>query len=260
MTTPLIELRQVHFGFADREVLRGVDFSLHPGERVALIGANGAGKTTLLHLVVGLRRPSAGKIILFGEERRVEADFIPVRARVGLLFQDSDDQLFCPTVLDDVVFGPLNLGRSPAEARADAEQTLRLLGLDGFAERITHRLSAGEKRLVALATVLAMRPDVLLLDEPTNGLDEGSERRLLEHLDGLDQAMVIVSHDQPLLERLATRAVTLGEGQVAEATLHSHPHTHQHGHLHVHATGLDGDAPHAGGALAHGDHHDPGCR
>jgi cobalt/nickel transport system ATP-binding protein len=257
MTTPLLHLRQVYFGFADRHVLRGVDFALYPGERVGLIGPNGAGKTTLLHLLVGLRRPSAGQIVIFGEERRVEADFIPVRARVGLIFQDPDDQLFCPTVLEDVAFGPLNLGRSPAEARADAEQTLDVLGLHSFAGRVTHRLSAGEKRLVALATVLAMRPDVLLLDEPTNGLDERSEGRLLEHLQGLGQAMLIVSHDRRLLERLATRVVSLSEGRLAEATMHSHPHTHRHGHLHLHASGLDGDVSHEGQAPLHGDHHAP---
>lgn len=255
MSVPLLELRQVHFGFADRPVLRGVDFALYPGERVGLIGPNGAGKTTLLHLLVGLRRPSAGQIVIFGAERRVEADFVPVRARVGLIFQDSDDQLFCPTVLEDVAFGPLNLGRTPAEARTDAEQTLDALGLGGFAGRVTYRLSAGERRLVALATVLAMRPEVLLLDEPTNGLDERTEGRLLEHLQGLGQAMLIVSHDRRLLERLATRAVALSEGQLTEATLHSHPHTHRHGHLHLHAPGLDGDALHEGQAPLHGDHH-----
>lgn len=254
MTTPLIELRQIHFGFADRQVLRGVDFTLHQGERVALIGANGAGKTTLLQLVVGLRRPRGGRIRIFGEERRAETDFIPVRARVGLLFQDSDDQLFCPTVLDDVAFGPLNLGRSPIEARADAEKTLAALGLEGFAERITHRLSAGEKRLVALATVLAMRPEVLLLDEPSNGLDKRSERRLIEHLEGLDQAMIIITHDRLFLERLATRAVRLGDGQITKATLHSHPHTHQHLHLHT----LDDEIQHEGQAPWHGEHDDPG--
>ena len=237
MTTPLLELRQVHFGFLDRHVLGGVDFALYPGERVGLIGPNGAGKTTLLHLLVGLRRPSAGQVIVFGEERRVEADFIPVRARVGLIFQDPDDQLFCPTVLEDVAFGPLNLGRSPAEARADAEQTLDVLGLSGFAGRVTHRLSAGEKRLVALATVLAMRPDVLLLDEPTNGLDGRSEGRLLEHLQGLGQAMLIVSHDQRLLKRLATRIVSLSDGRIVEAMLHSQPHPHGHEDLHLHPHG-----------------------
>jgi len=257
MTAPLLELRRVHFGFAGREVLRGVDFALYPGERVALIGPNGAGKTTLLHLIVGLRRPRAGQILIFGEERRVEADFVPVRPRVGLMFQDSDDQLFCPTVLEDVAFGPLNLGRSPAEARADAERTLEVLGLGGFAERITHRLSSGEKRLVALATVLAMRPDVLLLDEPTNGLDEGSQGRLLKHLEGLEQAMLIVSHDRRLLAGITTRAVSLGQGWLTAATLHKHAHTHRHGHLHLHAPGRDGDAPHEGQAPLHGHHHAP---
>jgi cobalt/nickel transport system ATP-binding protein len=255
VTTPLLALRGLHCGFAGHPVLHGVDFALYPGERLALIGANGAGKTTLLQVLVGLRQPSAGQVIAFGEERRSEADFVPVRGRVGLLFQDSDDQLFCPTVLEDVAFGPLNLGRSREAARADAEQTLAALGLAGFAERVTHRLSAGEKRLVALATVLAMRPEVLLLDEPTNGLDEVAEQRLLSHLEGLDQAMVIVSHDRHLLERLATRAVGLSEGRLAEAILHRHPHIHRHDHLHLHAPELDGDALHEGRAPPHGDHH-----
>ncbi|MCG6943261.1 MAG: energy-coupling factor ABC transporter ATP-binding protein [Thiohalocapsa sp.] len=255
MTTPLLALRGLHFGFASHPVLRGVDLALYPGERLALTGANGAGKTTLLQVLVGLRHPSGGQVIAFGEERRAEADFVPVRGRVGLLFQDSDDQLFCPTVLEDVAFGPLNLGRSRDAARADAEQTLAALGLDGFAERVTHRLSAGEKRLVALATVLAMRPEVLLLDEPTNGLDEAAERRLLTHLEGLDQAMVIVSHDRRLLERLATRAVSLHEGRLVPATLHSHEHTHRHAHLHLHATGVAGDHDHGRSAPVHADHH-----
>ncbi|WP_295888160.1 energy-coupling factor ABC transporter ATP-binding protein [uncultured Thiohalocapsa sp.] len=255
MSAPLLELRGVHFGFADRAVLRGADFALYPGERVALTGRNGAGKTSLLHLLVGLRRPGAGEVLAFGEPRRVEADFVPVRARVGLLFQDSDDQLFCPTVLEDVAFGPLNLGRSREQARADAEATLAALGLDRFGERVTHRLSAGEKRLVALATVLAMHPAVLLLDEPTNGLDEATEARLLAHLEALDLAMIIVSHDRRLLTRLATRAVALHEGQLAPATLHSHPHTHRHAHLHLHAPGAEGEAAHTGAAPAHPDHH-----
>jgi cobalt/nickel transport system ATP-binding protein len=257
MTAPLLELRDLHFGFADREVLRGVDLALHRGERLALTGSNGAGKTTLLQVCVGLRRPSAGEVIAFGEPRRVEADFVPVRARVGLVFQDADDQLFCPTVLEDVAFGPLNLGRSRDQARADAEHTLAALGLEGFAERVTHRLSTGEKRLVALATVLAMRPEVLLLDEPTNGLDEVTEGRLLAHLEALEQAMLIVSHDRRLLERLATRAVSLHEGRLEPAMLHSHAHTHQHAHLHLHAPGVDADHRHGGAAPVHEDHHVP---
>jgi len=257
MTAPLLELRQVDFRYPDRKVLCGVDFALHQRERLALIGPNGAGKTTLLHLLMGLHHPAAGQVLAFGEERRVEADFVPVRRRVGLLFQDSDDQLFCPTVLEDVAFGPLNLGRSPDQARADAEQTLRVLGLGGFAERVTHRLSAGEKRLVALATILAMHPDALLLDEPTNGLDEGTERRLIEHLAGLRQAMVIVSHDQALLAHLATRAVSLAEGRLVEATLHSHSHTHRR--LPVHPPHrVTSDEAHAKSPSPHDDHYGRG--
>jgi cobalt/nickel transport system ATP-binding protein len=255
MSRPLLELQQVHFRHPEREVLRGVDFALNAGERLALVGANGAGKTTLLHLLVGLRRPGAGRVLAFGAERRAEADWVPVRARVGLLFQDADDQLFCPTVLEDVAFGPLNLGRSPKEARDDAERTLAVLGLAALAGRVTHRLSAGEKRLVALATVLAMRPDVLLLDEPTNGLDNATEQVLIAHLEGLKQAMVIVSHDRRLLERLATRAVALADGRLAEAMMHSHPHTHRHAHLHVHAPGIAGDHAHAASPPSHEDHH-----
>lgn len=255
MNDPLLELRQVHFRYPEREVLRGVDFALQSRERVALVGSNGAGKSTFLHLLVGLHKPSAGQIRAFGKERRVEADFVPVRARVGLVFQDCDDQLFCPTVLEDVAFGPLNLGRSPNDARADAEQTLAMLGLAALAERVTHRLSAGEKRLVALATVLAMRPEVLLLDEPTNGLDEATEQRLIDHLTSLELAMVIVSHDRRLLERLATHAVSLHDGCLEEATIHNHAHTHRHAHLHVHAPGVASDHDHAPSPPPHDGHH-----
>jgi cobalt/nickel transport system ATP-binding protein len=255
MSGPLLELQGVGFRYPDRPVLEALDFALYAGERVALVGSNGAGKTTLLHLLVGIKRPTAGQVLAFGTRCRTESDFFPVRARVGLLFQDSDDQLFCPTVLEDVAFGPLNLGQTAAQARTAAERTLAVLGLDGFAERVTHRLSAGEKRLVALATVLAMDPAVLLLDEPTNGLDEATEERLIGHLTGLDQAMVIVSHDRRFLERLATRAVRLAEGRLLPATLHSHPHVHRHAHLHLHADGTPVDHEHDTGTPPHEDHH-----
>ena len=237
MNAPLIELRRIRFAYPDRTVFQDLSLSLNRGDRVALVGPNGAGKTTLLHLIVGLKPLTGGQLLAFGEERRVERDFHGVRARVGLLFQDSDDQLFCPTVLEDVVFGPLNLGRSPTEARDDALQTLDRLGLAGFAGRVTHRLSAGEKRLVALATVMAMRPDVLLLDEPTNGLDEATDARLTDLLAGMDQAMIVVSHDRRFLQRIATRTLRLADGRLSEAILHSHGHTHYHTHLHLHATG-----------------------
>lgn len=249
LVEPLLELRGVGFRYGAREVLRDAGCRLYPHDRVALLGPNGAGKSTLLHLLVGLQRPDRGTVIAFGRPCLAEADFVPVRARVGLLFQHSDDQLFCPTVLDDVAFGPLNLGHPPAAARAIAEGTLAALGLDGFGERLTHRLSGGERRLVALATVLAMEPEVLLLDEPTNGLDEATEARLISHLQGLPQAMLIVSHDRRFLAQLAHRALVLRDGSLSAAQLHRHAHLHEHAHLHLHV-------PDAGGLPAAVDHHD----
>jgi cobalt/nickel transport system ATP-binding protein len=240
VTAPLLELDGIGFGYPGRRVFERVDFRLGAGERVALVGSNGAGKSTLLRLMVGLHRPSAGRLIAFGCPRESEADFQEVRRRAGLLFQDPDDQLFCPSVLEDLAFGPLNLGKPHDEALAIAHATLATLGLEGFADRITHRLSGGEKRLVSLAAVLTMQPEVLLLDEPTNGLDEATEERLVAHLASLPQAMVLVTHDRHLVERLATRAVMMHDGTLRDAVLHRHPHTHSHLHIHVH--------PHAQGA------------
>jgi cobalt/nickel transport system ATP-binding protein len=211
----LFRLTGIRFAYeAARPVLDGADFELAPGERVAIIGGNGAGKTTLLHLMVGLLKPQAGEVLAFGRMRQAEHDFRDVRARAGLLFQDPDDQLFCPTVAEDVAFGPLNLGKSRAEAREIVARTLDQLGLGGLADRVTHKLSGGEKRLVTLATVLAMDPEVLLLDEPTNALDEEAAARLVAVLSGLPQAMVIVSHDRAFRSRLATRVATLANGRL----------------------------------------------
>ena len=238
MSEPLFSLKGVSFAYPGHDpILRRVDFDLHPGERVAVIGGNGAGKTTLLHLMVGLRKPSDGRIVAFGCERKREADFREVRARAGLLFQDADDQLFCPTVLEDVAFGPLNLGKTRREAILVSERTLAALGLDGFGHRITHKLSGGEKRLVTLAAVLAMEPDALLLDEPTNGLDREADDRLVAHLQSLPQALLFVAHDARLIERLARRAVLLHEGRLHEADVHVHPHSHDHSHPHLHPRG-----------------------
>jgi cobalt/nickel transport system ATP-binding protein len=247
LSETLFQLDRVGFAYPGHPVLDEVSFSLQAGERVALVGDNGAGKTSLLQLMVGLCRPCHGRILAYGAERKAEQAFHEVRLRTGLLFQDPDDQLFCPTVLEDVAFGPLNQGRSRDEAMEIARATLAELGLEGLAQRVTHKLSGGEKRLVSLVSVLAMQPDVLLLDEPTNGLDESTEKRLLDHLEGLPQAMLFVSHDRRLVERLAQRALLLHDGRVQEAVLHSHPHSHTHSHLHVHAkqtleSGHTGDA------------------
>ena len=199
-------------------VLDAVDFSLHAGERVALTGPNGAGKTTLLHLLVGLKKPKAGEVWAFGETRTEEKQFVEVRARAGFLFQDPDDQLFCPTVLEDVAFGPLNLGKTREQALHIASDTLAALGMAGFEERITHQLSGGEKRMITLASVLAMEPDVLLLDEPSNALDTQARKRLIDTLLELPQAMIIISHDQDFIDQLATREVRLESAKLIDKT------------------------------------------
>lgn len=213
---PLFRLRGVRFAYdSAHPVLNGVDFELNARERVALTGPNGGGKTTLLHLMVGLHKPTAGQLQAFGRVRQTEEDYREVRARAGLLFQDPDDQLFCPTVAEDIAFGPLNLGKSRQQALAIVHDTLALLGLSGFENRITYKLSGGEKRLVSLAAVLAMQPEVLLLDEPTNALDPPARARLLAILQTLPQAMVMVSHDQDFLAALAIRTLAMVEGRLA---------------------------------------------
>ncbi len=215
MIEPLINFRDVDFSYSpDRPVLSGCSFRLDPNERIALLGANGSGKTTLLHLIVGLLRPNRGDIEIFGKQRRTETDFYEVRCRIGLLFQDSDDQLFCPTVAEDVAFGPLNLGFSRDEVRQIVAQTLDQLGLAGYEHRITYQLSSGEKRLVALATVLAMQPEILLLDEPTSALDEQSTQRLLEVLRPLPQALILVSHDREFREKITDQILLLCQGRL----------------------------------------------
>jgi cobalt/nickel transport system ATP-binding protein len=239
----LIRLDSVHAGYHGRDVLCGVDLWLAPGERLALLGANGAGKSTLLHVITGLIPVAQGKIEAFGAPRRKEKDFVEVRARAGLVFQDADDQLFCPTVLEDVAFGPLNLGQSRDEARATARSTLAELGLAAFENRITHRLSGGEKRLIAIAAVLAMKPDVLLLDEPTTGLDADAYERLCALLERLPQAMIIAAHDAGFVSRIATSAVLIRDGRCHRGTIHAHEHRHAHAHLHFEQDGYGHDHP-----------------
>ena len=215
MSEPLISFSDVDFAYAGQPVLAGCDFCLQSGDRLALVGATGSGKTTLLHLAVGLLLPGSGTIEAFGKVRRREADFHEVRRRAGLLFQDADDQLFCPTVSEDVGFGPMNLGKTREEAHAIVAETLDSLELSGYEDRITYRLSGGEKRLVALATVLAMRPDVLLLDEPTSGLDDHAADRLAEILTSLPQSIVVASHDRQFMEKTTDKEVRLVDGKVS---------------------------------------------
>ncbi len=228
--TLIINLQDISFSYSgDKPVLDHLSFQLHSGDRIGLVGPNGSGKTTLFHIIMGLLRPSSGRIELFGKTTNGEKDFRAARKRIGLLFQDADDQLFCPTVLEDVAFGPLNLGKSPEEARDIALRALARLDLSGFESRITYKLSGGEKRLVSLATVLAMDPEVLLLDEPTNGLDEQTEEKTTDILKGLNLSCVFISHDLEFLLRTTDRIYVMANGKIsADEALASHPHIHTH--------------------------------
>ena len=211
----LIELEQVSFSYDSlRPVLRNLDFILSKGEGVSLLGANGSGKTTLFHLIMGLLKPDSGRLRVFGEERRERKDFDDVRRRVGLLFQDSDDQLFSPTVAEDIAFGPFNLGKSREEVLQIVQETLALLGLEGYENRVTYKLSGGEKRLVALGTVLAMRPKVLLLDEPVIGLDKEHRHRFINILTEEDFSYIVISHDQAFLKEVTNKRYLLEGGRL----------------------------------------------
>jgi len=211
----LIHLREISFSHpGGRELLAQLNLELRQGDRIALMGANGSGKTTLFHLIVGLLHPNKGEIYAFGLPRRSERDFFEVRRRTGLLFQNADDQLFCATVAEDLAFGPLNLGHSRKETEKIVRETLASLGLLGYENRITFRLSGGEKRLVSLAAVLAMSPDVLLLDEPTTGLDPDYVRRLTDILCGLNKTLLVISHDKEFLAQVTTKTLCLKDGQL----------------------------------------------
>ena len=211
----ILALENIHFAYPGQQpVLDGASVQLTAGQRLSIAGPNGAGKSTLFRIALGLQLPTSGRVTIFGKERRVESDFHEVRRRIGLVFQDPDDQLFCPTVAEDIAFGPLNLGRTKGEALAIVDKVLSDLNLMHLRDRITHKLSGGEKRLVTLATVLAMEPEALLLDEPTNALDTKNEARLLETLQDLPQAILLVSHNPAFRAELAPDTLELRDGKL----------------------------------------------
>lgn len=216
----MIDIRNMGFGYSNgRRLFNGLNFSLEKGEKIGLVGPNGAGKSTLFYLIMGLLRPDSGEIRIFGRHRDNEKDFSDVRRRIGLLFQDPEDQLFCPTVEEDIAFGPLNLGRSHSEARAIVAETCGILGLKGLEKKVIHRLSGGEKRLVALATVVAMNPECYLLDEPTAGLDRRTTERFLRYLREYADTYIIITHNHEVLKDAADRIYRLHEGRIEPFSL-----------------------------------------
>jgi cobalt/nickel transport system ATP-binding protein len=214
VSVPAIDIRALVHAYADgTQALRGVDLRIDVGEVVAIVGANGAGKSTLLKHLNGLLLAASGSVRIEGIPL-TRARLPDVRRRVGYVFQDADDQLFMPTVQDDVAFGPMNFGLAASEVRARVAEALAAVGASHLALRAPYRLSGGEKRAVAIAGVLAMAPSILVLDEPSTGLDPAGRRRLIELLGRLPQTRLVATHDLGLVLQLCPRALVLHEGRV----------------------------------------------
>ncbi|MDT0309094.1 ABC transporter ATP-binding protein [Streptomyces sp. DSM 44917] len=212
---PSLEVSGLAYAYPDgHQALFGVELTVARGERVALLGPNGAGKTTLVLHLNGILTPGAGSVRVGGLPL-TRATTAEVRRRVGIVFQDPDDQLFMPTVREDVAFGPANAGLRGADLEARVARALERVGMAGFAERPPHHLSFGQRRRVAVATVLAMEPEILVLDEPSANLDPAARRELADILRSLDLTLLMVTHDLPYALELCPRSVILSEGVIA---------------------------------------------
>lgn len=209
-----IEFRHVRYRYSNgAEVLRGVSFSISHGKKVALLGPNGAGKSTLLLNTNGLLLPSSGEVVVAGIP--IEAKTLPeVRRRVGMVFQNPDDQLFMPSVEEDIAFGPINMGLTPEEVEDRVSLAIRAVGADGLRKRSPMQLSGGQKRAVALATVLSMQPDILALDEPTANLDGHTRRAFIATLERLPTTCIIATHDLDMAKALCSDALLIDEGRI----------------------------------------------
>jgi cobalt/nickel transport system ATP-binding protein len=211
--TPLIQTHQIAYRYPDgTHALRGIDLQVNDGEKVALVGPNGAGKSTLLLLLNGLFQ-SEGEIVIDGLTLN-KANQDRIRALLGVVFQNPDDQLFSPTVFEDVAFGPIYQGLAHEDVEQRAIDALRAVHMLDYIKRNPYHLSGGEKKRIAIATVLAMQPRALLMDEPTAGLDPRARRELIELLEELPQALVIATHDLEMVRRLTPRMVILNHGEL----------------------------------------------
>ncbi|MFI7071928.1 energy-coupling factor ABC transporter ATP-binding protein [Micromonospora sediminicola] len=213
---PSLDVRGVRYAYPDGHVaLHGVDLTVPRGDRVALLGPNGAGKTTLVLHLNGILTPTEGTVAVGGLTVTRDRDTLAeVRRRVGIVFQDPDDQLFLPTVAEDIAFGPANLGLRGAELAERVDEALAAVGMAEHRDRAPHHLSFGQRRRVAVATVLAMRPEILVLDEPSSNLDPAARRELAEILRGLPVTLLMVTHDLPYAAELCPRAVILDGGRI----------------------------------------------
>lgn len=211
---PIVEIEHLSYSYPDgKQALQDISLHIHPGEKIALIGANGAGKSTLLLHLNGVLT-GQGSIIVNGMEMN-KSNLGKIRARVGLVFQNPDDQLFSPSVFEDVAYGLIYQGKAQSDVTAGVNKALAAVGLEGYEERNPYHLSGGEKKRAAIATVLCMEPQVLALDEPSAGLDPRSRRELIDFLVGLPHTSFIATHDLDMVAKLATRTIILEHGRIA---------------------------------------------
>lgn len=220
----MIQVKNLSYIYPDgTTALRNINMEIGRGERVAVIGPNGAGKSTLFLHLNGILRPSAGEIIIDGEKINYsKSELMRIRQKVGIVFQNPDDQLFSPTVRDDVAFGPMNLGLGEDEVNERVRESLERVGMSGYEERAPHHLSGGEKKRVAIAGILAMKPEIMVLDEPTTGLDPETADGIIEILLELSRegiTVIISSHDVEILSQFAEKIFVLNSGKlIAEGT------------------------------------------
>ena len=211
----MIEFRNVSFSYdKERQVLKGVSFRIGEGESVGLIGANGAGKSTIMKLLLGLLEPTGGSVLVKGTPVS-KSSLAEVRRTLGFVLQDSDDQMFMPKVADDMMFAPLNYGVPREEAEARVDEVLARLGIQDLKERYNHRISGGEKRMAAIATILVMQPEAILMDEPTSALDPFNRRMIINTVKDLKQTKLIASHDLDMILDTCSRVILLSGGEIA---------------------------------------------
>lgn len=214
MSHHIVEVQDLTYTYPDgTDAVRGISFRIHHGESVAVVGANGAGKSTLLLHLNGYLTPQSGKVRI-GDFPLTKATLRDIRRTVGMVFQDPDDQLFMPTVYEDVAFGPMNLGLPQDEVAQRVQNALARVGVEHLKERPPYKLSGGEKRAVSIATVLAMSPDILVMDEPSSNLDPRARRILIELLAGFQHTKIIATHDLDLVLDLCPRTIVIREGRI----------------------------------------------
>lgn len=210
-----LEVRNLSFSYPDgNEAIKDISFTIHHGESVGIVGANGSGKSTLLLLIMGVLFPDKGEVKV-GDVSITKKTLAMIRQRLGMVFQDSDDQLFMNTVFEDVAFGPRNYKLDENEVKIRVDEALEVVGISHLKDRAPFKLSGGEKRAAAIASVLSMKPDLLIMDEPTSGLDPKSRRRLINMLKGFSHTKIITSHDLDMVLEACDRIIILKDGEVA---------------------------------------------